>query len=61
MKPSRSLHATVPAVEQLRRQRSLESANAGFAAIKGDSGDWRGELEERRFWESTVADGLREG
>ena len=46
------------AVEQLRRQRVLESANAGFAAIKRDSAAWREELEDRGIWESTVADGL---
>jgi hypothetical protein len=49
------------AVERLRRQRVLESANAGFAAMKRDSGDWSRELEERGFWESTGADGLPEG
>jgi hypothetical protein len=46
------------AVEQRRRQFVLESANAGFAAIKKDSAAWSKELEERRLWESTVADGI---
>lgn len=46
------------AVERLRRQRVLESANAGFAAVKRDSDDWSKQLEERALWESTVADGL---
>jgi hypothetical protein len=49
------------AVERLRRQRVLESANAGFAAIKRDSAAWREELGERGVWESTVADGLEDG
>lgn len=49
------------AVERLRRQRVLESANAGFAAIKKDSAAWSEELEERGIWESTVADGLADG
>jgi hypothetical protein len=48
-------------VEQLRRQRVLESANAGFAAIKRDSAAWREELKERGIWESTVDDGLADG
>lgn len=46
------------AVERLRRQRILESANAGFAAMKKDAAAWREELDERRSWESTLADGL---
>ena len=49
------------AVERLRRQRVLESANAGFAAIRKDSAAWSGELGERGIWESTVADGLEDG
>jgi hypothetical protein len=46
------------AVERLRRHRILASANAGFAAMKKDSLAWREELEERRGWETTLADGL---
>jgi hypothetical protein len=46
------------AVERLRRHRILESANAGFAAMKRDAGIWREELDERGSWESTLADGL---
>ena len=46
------------AVERLRRHRVLESANAGFAAMKRDSAAWRDELEERAGWETTLADGL---
>jgi predicted transcriptional regulator len=47
------------AVERLRRDRILASANAGFAAMKKDSGAWREELEERASWETTLVDGLR--
>jgi predicted transcriptional regulator len=46
------------AIERLRRQRILESANAGFAAMKRDAGVWREELDERGSWESTLANGL---
>lgn len=46
------------AIERLRRQRILESANAGFAAMKKDAGVWREELDERGAWESTLTDGL---
>jgi hypothetical protein len=46
------------ALERLRRQRILESANTGFAAMKRDAGVWREELDERGSWESTLANGL---
>lgn len=46
------------AVERLRRHRILESANAGFAAMKRDTGVWREEVDERGSWEATLADGL---
>lgn len=45
------------AVEQLRRKRIMESANAIFAAMKKGSA-WREELEEREIWDATIADGL---
>ena len=56
--PRRELIAL--AVERLRRQRVLESANAGFAAMKKDRDALRDELEERRRWESASSDGLSE-
>jgi len=46
------------AVEQIRRERILEKANAGFAAMKNNPGEWSEELRERRRWESTLSDGL---
>jgi hypothetical protein len=46
------------AVERLRRQRILESANRGFAAMKREVAAWREELDERGIWESTISDGL---
>jgi hypothetical protein len=46
------------AVDLQRRKRILESANAGFAAMKREVTAWREELDDRKNWESTVADGL---
>lgn len=46
------------AVERMRRDRILEAANAGFAAMKSDAAAWSEELRERRRWESTLFDGL---
>jgi hypothetical protein len=45
------------AIEDYRRKRVLEQANAGFAALRGDSEAWKDELAERAQWESTLADG----
>jgi hypothetical protein len=46
------------AVERLRRQRIMESANEGFAAIKRERAAWREEVDERKSWEVTLSDGL---
>jgi len=46
------------AIECYRRQRFLEEANAGFAALRANPEEWRDELEERQAWEATSADGL---
>ena len=48
------------AVENLRRQRLLESVNQGFAAMKRERGAWRDEVEERQKWEATLSDGLED-
>lgn len=45
------------AIEEYRRKRLLEQANAGFAALCVDSQAWQEELAERAQWESTLADG----
>jgi hypothetical protein len=46
------------ALEEYRRKRFLEAANQAFAALKPDSNAWTQEVEERRLWERTLADGL---
>jgi predicted transcriptional regulator len=46
------------AVERLRRERILTSANAGFAALRGDSAAWSEELAERALWDATSPDGF---
>jgi predicted transcriptional regulator len=46
------------AVERLRRDRLLEAANAGFAALRADTAAWREEEQERVLWDTTLLDGL---
>jgi hypothetical protein len=48
------------AVEALRRQVFLESANAAFAELKADEKAWKEELEERDAWDEAMSDGLEE-
>ena len=48
------------ALEAYRRQRFLEDANAAFGALKKNKKAWKAELEERRAWDKTLADGLHE-
>jgi len=46
------------AVELLRRQRVLEDANAGYAALRDDPEAWEAEQQERAVHAGTLADGL---
>ena len=46
------------ALEQYRRQRFLEAANADYAALRRNPEAWKGELEERKLWDQTLNDGL---
>jgi hypothetical protein len=48
------------AVENLRRQRMLEEANAAFAALRQDPVAWEQEREERERWDEALGDGLEE-
>jgi hypothetical protein len=45
-------------VDRQRRQTLLDEANQDFAALRADDQAWREELEERRLWDATTADGL---
>lgn len=46
------------AVEAYRRHSFLEALNADFAALRSKPNEWAEELEERKLWEETLADGL---
>ncbi len=46
------------AVEEMRRRRMFELANASYAAMRENEDEWQEELEERRLWDKTLADGL---
>lgn len=46
------------ALEQYRRQRMFEEANAAWAKMRANPKAWAAELEERGRWEATLADGL---
>lgn len=48
------------ALEIYRRKCFLEAANRAYAALRNDAEAWREELEERRLWEGTLADGLED-
>ncbi len=48
------------AVENLRRQRLLDEANVGFAALRQDPSAWAQEQEERDLWDETSGDGLED-
>jgi hypothetical protein len=46
------------AVEEYRRRRILESANAVYAALKADPAAWQALQDERSEWDATLGDGL---
>jgi predicted transcriptional regulator len=46
------------AIENYRRQKFLEEANAAFAALRSDPQAWGEELQEREIWDRTISDGL---
>ncbi len=48
------------AVEEYRRRRFLDEANAAFAALRANRKAWEDEMEERRAWDNTLADGREE-
>lgn len=48
------------AIEAYRRHQVLREANEAYARLKADPKAWKKELEERKAWEATVADGLEE-
>jgi predicted transcriptional regulator len=46
------------AVEAYRRQCILEKSNVAYAALRADPKAWQEEQQERRVWDSTLADGM---
>jgi predicted DNA-binding protein len=48
------------AVEAFRRQAFLENLAADFATLRGDEKAWAQELAERKAWDQTLMDGLRD-
>jgi len=46
------------AVEEYRRAVFLDKLDADYAALRADPEAWREELEERKLWDNTIADGL---
>ena len=46
------------AIESYRRQRFLEATNRAYAALRANPAAWKEELEERKRWDATLADGL---
>jgi predicted transcriptional regulator len=46
------------AIEEYRRRRFLEEANAAYAALREKPDEWKEEVEEREVWDRTLSDGL---
>jgi len=44
-------------IEEYRRQRILQEANAAYAALRENPKAWKAELAEQKEWDSTLADG----
>lgn len=48
------------AIEEYRRSRFLDESNAAFAVLRRDESAWQEELQERKLWDATLADGLND-
>lgn len=46
------------AIERYRRDRFFRELDEGYARLQADPKAWQEELDERRLWDSTLADGL---
>jgi hypothetical protein len=46
------------AIERYRRDRFFRELDEGYARLQADPEAWQEELDERRLWDSTLADGL---
>lgn len=48
------------AIELYRRQTFLQEANEAFAAMRKDPKAWQEELKERKDWDSTLQDDIKD-
>ena len=48
------------AIEALRRVRLLDETNRAYAVLRSDPKAWRAELAERKLWEATLGDDLKD-
>jgi hypothetical protein len=46
------------ALDEYERQRFFDAFDAGYRALRENPVAWAQELEERRLWDATLADGL---
>ncbi|MDM8564744.1 hypothetical protein QUF74_03740 [Candidatus Halobeggiatoa sp. HSG11] len=55
-----SIHTILEeAIENYRRQHVLNQTNKAYAKLKQNAQTWEEEIEERRNWENTLTDGLK--
>jgi hypothetical protein len=45
-------------LEEYRRTRLFQQADAAYEALRADPEAWRQELEERAMWDVTLMDGI---
>jgi hypothetical protein len=45
-------------IEERRRKKILDAANAAYAALRSNPAAWEEELKERKAWDSTLMDGV---
>lgn len=48
------------ALEDYRRKCFLQQANRAYAALRKSKRGWRAEVDERRAWDATLADGVED-
>lgn len=48
------------AIEQYREKIFWQQVHEAYARLQQDSVAWQEEMEERRIWENTLLDGLKE-
>ena len=63
---ARERHETIQkileqAVETYRRKMFWEKTSTAFAKLREDEAAWREEIEERKAWDATLADGIDPG